>query len=172
MTICEQLSERMPAVVRGTAQWTADEQAHLDGCDECRAEWALLVAAGGLGLDVAAELDGHHVTERVLGRLRAERGRVRVRRIGWAMGGLAAAAALMLAVATGNRGPHPATVSPSVAAAEIPLPELDSLPTPELQALLDALDAPLGGAVQGLDTGELDDLDSHELQRVLDGLEG
>ena len=171
MTICEALSERMPAVARGAAQWTAEEQAHLDRCDDCRVEWSLLAAAADLGLDVAAELDTHHVTERVLGRLRAERGRGRVRRIGWAMGGFAAAAAVMLAVAIG-RGGHRTTVSPSVAAAEIPLPELDSLHTPELQAVLDALDAPLSGAVQGVDTGELDDLDPQELQRVLDGLEG
>lgn len=171
MTICEALSERMPAVARGAAQWTAEEQAHLDRCDECRAEWALLAATADLGLDVAAELDTYHVTERVLGRLRAERGRGRARRIAWAMGGVAAAAAVMLAVATG-KGRHPTTVSPSVAAAEMPLPELDSLHTPELQAVLDGLDAPSGSAVQGVDTAELDDLDAQELQRVLDGLEG
>ena len=170
MTICEALSERMPAVARGAAQWTAEEQAHLDRCDECRTEWALVAAAADLGLDVAAELDSHHVTERVLGRLRAERGRGRVRRIGWAVGGVAAAA-VMLAVAMG-KGRHPTTVSPPVAAAEIPLPELDSLHAPELQAVLDALDAAPGGVVQGVDTGELDDLDAQELQRVLDGLEG
>jgi anti-sigma factor RsiW len=171
MTICEQLSERMPAVARGTAQWTTEERAHLDGCDECQAEWALLTAARGLGLDVAEALDTHHVTERVLGRLRAEGAWARRRQVGWAMGGLAAAAALVLAVAIG-RGRRPETAPPSVVAAEIPLPELDSLQTPELQSLLDALDNPTSGTAQGVDAGELDDLDSHELQRVLDGLEG
>ena len=57
-------------------------------------------------------------------------------------------------------------------AAEMPLPELDSLGTPELQAVLDSIDTPLGTTVQGVDTGDLDDLNAHELQHVLDGLEG
>jgi anti-sigma factor RsiW len=169
MTICEQLSERMPAVALGTATWSAEEETHLAGCPECRKEWKLVSAAADLGHDVAAGLDSHHVTERVLGRLRADRGR-RARRIGWVVGGLAAAAAMALVVRTGGHPRAPGTSPGTVA--EMPLPELDSLRTPELQAVLDALDAPLGTSVQGVDTGELEDLDAHELQHVLDGLEG
>ncbi|HLQ22971.1 MAG TPA: hypothetical protein VK132_07185, partial [Gemmatimonadales bacterium] len=71
---------------------------------------------------------------------------------------------------TGGHPRAPGTSPGTVA--EMPLPELDSLRTPELQAVLDALDAPLGTSVQGADTGELEDLDAHELQHVLDGLEG
>jgi hypothetical protein len=169
MTICEQLSERMPAVALGQAAWSDAERAHLAACEECLAEWGLVAEASRLGLDVAAGIDAHHVTERVLGRLRAEGGRVRVRRVGWMLGGLAAAAALVLAVWPAR--PRPGAMAPGVAA-EMPLPELDSLGTPELQAVLDSLDTPLGTTVQGVDTGDLDDLDAHELQHVLDGLEG
>jgi len=169
MTICEQLSERMPAVALGTATWSAEEETHLASCRECRKEWELVSAAADLGHDVAASLDSHHVTERVLGRLRADSG-WRGRRIGWVVGGLAAAAVMALVVRTGGHPRVPATGPGTVA--EIPLPELDSLRTPELQAVLDALEAPLGTSVQGVDTGELEDLDAHELQHVLDGLEG
>ena len=169
MTICEQLSERMPAVALGRWAWSDAEWAHLAGCTGCQAEWTLVSEASRLGLDVAAGLDEHHVTERVLGRLRVEGGRSRLRRASWTLGGLAAAAALLLAVWTGK--PRPGAMVPAVAAA-MPLPELDSLGTPELQAVLDSLDTPLDTTGQGVDTGGLDDLDANQLQHVLDGLEG
>ncbi|HYL31150.1 MAG TPA: hypothetical protein VEU27_14625 [Gemmatimonadales bacterium] len=172
MTLCEQLSDRMPAVAHGQAVWNAEEQGHLAGCADCRAEWDLVSAASRLGLDVAEGIDTHHVTERVLGRLRAERGR-RGRQIGWAAGGLAAAAAVAIAVWPGRPSRQvPPSVAVPFAAAALPLPELDSLGTPELQAVLDSLDGSLGTTVQGVDTGDLDDLDAHELQHVLDGMEG
>jgi len=172
MTLCEQLSDRMPAVAHGQAVWSAEEQAHLAGCADCRAEWDLVSAASRLGLDVADGIDAHHVTERVLGRLRAERRR-RGWQIGWAAGGLAAAAAVAIAVWPGRLSRQvPPSVAVPVAAAALPLPELDSLGTPELQAVLDSLDGSLGTTVQGVDTGDLDDLDAHELQHVLDGMEG
>lgn len=169
MTLCEQLSERMPAVALGQAAWSDAERAHLAACAECGAEWALVSGASRLGLDVAADLNAHHVTERVLGRLRVERSRARARRVGWMLGALAAAAALALVVWPASR--HPGSLGPGVAA-QMPLPELDSLGTPELQAVLDSIDAPLGTTVQGGDTGDLDDLNAPELQHVLDGLEG
>lgn len=173
MTLCEQLSDRMPAVARGEAAWSPDEEAHLAACADCRLEWELVSAAAGMGHEVAAALDPHHVTERVLGRLRAER-RSRARRIGWSVAGLAAAAVLALTVWTG--GPR-RQISPLPGrgvnhVAQIPLPELDSLATPELEAVLRTLDAPIDTSVEGVDTGDLDDLDSGELQHVLDGLEG
>nr|MBA3319806.1 hypothetical protein [Gemmatimonadales bacterium] len=45
MNDCERLSDRMPEVALGRAEWTADEAAHLRGCGECRGEWELLLAA-------------------------------------------------------------------------------------------------------------------------------
>jgi anti-sigma factor RsiW len=173
MTTCEQLSDRMPAVVRGGARWTAEEASHLAGCEECRLEWELVSAASGVGRDVAAELDAHHVTERVLGRLRAER-QTRRRRVGSIVVAMAAAAAVALVVWAGPRNSGSRIASPArgVEVAEIPLPELDSLGTPELEAVLQSLDAPIGTSVEGVDSSGLDDLDTTELQRVLNRLEG
>jgi predicted anti-sigma-YlaC factor YlaD len=174
MTVCEQLSDRMPAVARHEAAWSVEEDAHLASCPECRLEWELVTAAAGLGRDVAAGLDPHHVSERVLGRLRADR-RMRVRRVRWALGGLAAAAAAALVVWTAGprqRLSPPSSPAPIAEVAQLPLPELDSLGTPELQAVLRTLDAPIGTSVEGVDTTDLDGLDTPELQHVLDALEG
>lgn len=174
MTTCEQLSDRMPAVARHEASWSAEEQAHLAACPDCQAEWELVSVATGLGADVAGDLDVHHVTERVLGRLRADR-QGRSRRMGWAVTGIAAAAAVMLAVWAGRPGQRLGPVSHrpvGVDVAQLPLPELDSLGTPELEAVLQSLDAPIGTSVETVDSTELDSLDTPELQQVLDGLEG
>ncbi len=174
MTDCERLSDRMPAVARHEASWSGDEETHLASCPECRLEWELVIAAGGLGREVAAGLDPHHVSERVLGRLRAER-RTRERRVRWALAGVAAAAAAALVVwTTSSRqrlSPVPSP-APIAEVAQLPLPELDSLGTPELEAVLRTLDAPIGTSVEGVDTTDLDGLDTPELQHVLDGLEG
>jgi hypothetical protein len=174
MTTCEQLSDRMPAVARHEASWSAEEQAHLAACPDCQAEWELVSVATDLGADVAGDLDVHHVTERVLGRLRADR-HGRSRRMGWAVTGIAAAAAVMLAVWAGRPGQRLGPVSHrpvGVDVAQLPLPELDSLGTPELEAVLQSLDAPIGTSVETVDSTELDSLDTPELQQVLDGLEG
>jgi hypothetical protein len=174
MTTCEQLSDRMPAVARHEASWSAEEQAHLAACPDCQAEWDLVSVVTGLEADVVSDLDVHHVTERVLGRLRADR-QGRSRRMGWAVTGIAAAAAVMLAVWAGRPGQRLGPVSHrpvGVDVAQLPLPELDSLGTPELEAVLQSLDAPIGTSVETVDSTELDSLDTPELQQVLDGLEG
>ncbi len=171
MTLCGQLSERMPQVAAGRREWTADEAAHLAGCTECRAEWELVTLAQGLGENVVADLDAHHVTERVLGRLRVEAVNRR-RRLAWVLSGLAAAAVVILAVSTGPRlglRRHPASTAGAVA---VSLPELDSLQSGELEALLETMDqlAPTtGGAPEAQGLG---DLDTTELERVLSSLEG
>jgi hypothetical protein len=56
--------------------------------------------------------------------------------------------------------------------AQLPLPELDGLGTPELEAVLRSLDTPIGTTVQAADTTDLDSLDAPELEQVLDALEG
>lgn len=174
MTTCEQLSHRMPVVARHEASWSVEEEAHLARCPDCQAEWELVSVAAGLGTEVVRDLDIHHVTERVLGRLRAER-HGRSRRLGWAITGVAAAAAVMLAVWVGRPGQRLGPVSHrpvGVDVAQLPLPELDSLRTPELEAVLQSLDAPIGTSVETTDSTNLDSLDTPELQQVLDGLEG
>jgi len=161
-------------VARHEASWSAEEQAHLAACPDCQAEWELVSVATDLGADVAGDLDVHHVTERVLGRLRADR-HGRSRRMGWAVTGIAAAAAVMLAVWAGRPGQPLGPVSHrpvGVDVAQLPLPELDSLGTPELEAVLQSLDAPIGTSVETVDSTELDSLETPELQQVLDGLEG
>lgn len=95
--------------------------------------------------------------------------------MGWAVTGIAAAAAVMLAVWAGRPGQPLGPVSHrpvGVDVAQLPLPELDSLGTPELEAVLQSLDAPIGTSVETVDSTELDSLETPELQQVLDGLEG
>jgi hypothetical protein len=171
---CEQLSDRMPAVARREASWSPEEAAHLATCSDCQTEWQLVSISAGLGADLIADLDRHHVTERVLGRLRAER-RARNRRMGWALGGIAAAAMVALTVWVARPGPRSGSGSPTPAGvdvAQLPLPELDSLGTPELEAVLQSLDTAIGTSVEAVDSTDLDSLDTPELQRVLDALEG
>jgi hypothetical protein len=171
---CEQLSDRMPAVARQERSWTSEEKAHLAACPDCQAEWELVSVAAALGADLAADLDVHHVTERVLGRLRDER-LLRRRRLAWTMAGLAGAAMVALAVWVARPGllPERGRVTPvGVDMAQLPLPELDSLRTPELEAVLQSLGTPIGTTVEAGDTTELDSLDTPELQQVLDALEG
>jgi anti-sigma factor RsiW len=171
MTSCEHLSDRMPLVLRGETTWSAEEAAHLATCEECRLEWDLVSTASGLGRNAAAGLDPHHVAERVLGRLRAERHR-RGRRLAWAAAALAAAAVLALAVWTNPGHRSSGAPAPGVDVAAIQLPELDSLATPELEAVLQSLNAPIGTSVESVDSTGLDDLDTPDLERVLDRLEG
>jgi hypothetical protein len=92
------------------------------------------------------------------------------------MGGLAAAAAIIMAIWAGS-GRDPAATSRhngSLAAAqlEIPLPELESLEPAELDTVLQAMDEPNNLRDAGDGELELSDLDSDELERVLDTWEG
>ena len=171
MTPCERLSDRMPAVARG-AQWTAAEAAHLAACGDCSAEWALIRSAQALGTDIAAGLSAHEVTARVLGRVRAERAAAQDRRRGFAMAGLAAAAAVALTIWTWSPEGAGRRVPLDVASADLSLPELDSLRAPELETLLHTMD-------RASDDGPIDlvpvlpnDLDGGELEGVLEALEG
>jgi hypothetical protein len=168
MSACEQLSERMPAVAGG-AEWNPVEAAHLEVCAECSAEWTLVRAARGLGVGCGKALNAHHVSDRVLGRLRADHAATRARRRGLALAGLAAAASLALVVWTGGaergvRGPAQA-----VAAADLSVVELDSLRAPELEVLLRSMELaddndPVHVIPSLLEDGGLD--------RVLEALEG
>jgi hypothetical protein len=181
MTICERMSDRMPSVSAGRATWTPEEREHLDACVDCQAEWTVVRAAAEVGARVPSrttpEALAAAVRERVREAEHADRRRATTR---WALrwGGLAAAAALMLAVlfrGPASAGPEAEGDPGAGALAEVafllPLPELDDAESDELQAVLDGLEAPLGesSTLDGL-LGE--DVTQQDLERVLRAWEG
>ncbi len=176
MTDCGWLSDRMPAVLLGQAEWTTQELQHLQECQACQQEWEVVQAAAGVGQRGEALIDTEAVASKVLQRLRDEPERPHTRRRTWAVSGLAAAAAIIVAIWTGNVENPAATTrqdnSLATAQLEIPLPELESLQAAELDTLLQSMDDPnnLGGSDD--EEPELSELNSDELQRVLDTWEG
>ena len=176
MTDCGWLSDRIPAVVLGRAEWTPQELQHLQQCRACQQEWEVVRAASRLGDDRNARIDTEAVATSVLRRLREEPAAPPLRRRAWALSGLAAAAAIVFAVWTGRPGDEAATASQngSLAAAqlEIPLPELENLQAAELDSVLQALDEPNNLRGPADVEPELTDLTSDELERVLDTWEG
>jgi hypothetical protein len=170
MSACERLSDRMPLAAAGQP-WTADERAHLEECPDCAAEWTLFQAARELGVGVGDGLHAHHITERVLGRLRADRTAGRTRRWGYGLAGLAAAAAVVVAVWTGPTRGRGTTPGVDVAA-NLVLPELDSLGASELEVLLQSMDRPMDEGSIDLTPPVPSDLEGEELDGVLEALEG
>jgi hypothetical protein len=192
MTACTHLSDRMPEVALG-GRWTADEEAHLAACEDCRAEWSLVLAASRLGSGLPPA-DPADTTRRVLERVRLERARSRARARLAVMAGFATAAVVALAVWVGRGGrgvtpgeqtvPMPAPVArtpvaparprnseaPRAAPVEFPLPELDSLPPEVLDSILRTLDEPI--AQVGPYDFPLGQSGDRELEQVLAGLEG
>ena len=168
---CEALSERMPAVAAGQADWSGSDLRHLAACDRCGGEWRLVSTAARLGRGEGDALDVERVGARVLERLAAPAGdddlalRKRWRRI-WGAG-LAAAAAVALALAA--RGPAPRAVD--VGALRLPVAELDALDAAELEQVLESFDGALGEGRLQVPEG-LDELNDGELERVLDSWEG
>lgn len=165
----EVLRERMPAVAGGGSRWTPAEAAHLGACPDCAAEWQVVLTASRLGTTVAARVSPARLGAAVLAGVARDRLAARWRRAGW-LTGLAAAAALMFMVWRGGTAPAHQTET-AVAEYLLPLAELESLDEQQLQAVLDALDAPLGdgGSAGGPTLGDLDDT---QLERVLRSLEG
>jgi hypothetical protein len=182
MTTCTQLSDRMPDVAHGTSRWTETEERHLAECADCRAEWELVTAASRLGAGLRSPADPALLSTVLLERLARERQRTRLRAGFWTAAGLAAAAAVILAVWTGARkrgdSAPPVTRAPALATAptgaprtELPLPELDDLPAEALDSMLQALDEP-GARADAYELPALADPGDRELERVLTGLEG
>ena len=197
MTTCTQLSDRMPDVAHGTSRWTETEERHLATCADCRAEWELVTAASRLGAGLRSPADPALVSTLLLERLARERQRTRSRTRLWTAAGLAAAAAVILAVWTAPRvatapvaparpeapvapgdsappvthAPALATAPTGIPRAELPLPELDDLPAEALDSMLQALDEP-AARVDAYELPALADPGDRELERVLTGLEG
>lgn len=170
MTDCIDLSDRMPAVAAGRAEWSPAEAAHLAGCADCTAEWRLMAAARGLGA-TASRVDPAAMAARVTARLAAPAPtrvlRFRLPRGGWVVG-LAAAAAVVLAVVVPRRPSVPGP--PAAAVAGQALPELDDLSTAELEAILREVEGPPTADV--VEPSGMGDLNAGELERVLRSWEG
>ena len=171
MSDCSMLSDRMPSVALGEADWTDDEARHLSSCPSCRSEWALLRTTAGLGEDPVAEMDMPSISRSLQQRLgRAAEGRRK--RKAWGFAGMAAAAALAGILWSGGADrPTPAAPAPVAARLEIPLPELEELQPAELDSMLRGLDLP----VADLDTLETTDTEAGgapSLETVYDYWEG
>jgi hypothetical protein len=171
MSECTWLSDRMPAVAQGQAEWTSDELHHLNGCESCRREWELVRIAGRLGDGVLPAFDADATTAALLQRLGRRKEAPRRRRA-WTLAGLASAAAIAVLLWPEKRETPPvAQPAPLVAGLQIPLPELDGLQPAELDSVLRSMDEPAAGDA-ALESPDLGDLDSEELETVLDIWEG
>jgi hypothetical protein len=175
MSDCERLSDRMPVVALGRAEWTPDEIRHLNECEPCRQEWELVQVTSRLGEGAGLSLDPAAVAAGVLRRLSRDREDGRRRRRAWSLAGLAAAAALVAAIWTGGLQGRPEELLPKGTAVAgrlaIPLPELDSLEPAELDSVLQTMDEPMVTGSTG-DDPALSDLNNDELERVLNSWEG
>ena len=172
MSDCTSLSDRMPLVALGRAEWTPDEIHHLAGCASCQREWELLRAVSRLGERSAIEMDVPSMTRAVQQRLGWADRRKR-QRTAWGFAGMAAAAALVGLLWSGKaERPLPASSStPAVAGLQIPLPELEDLQPAELDSVLRGMDQP----APDLDTLETTDpasMEAPELETVYDYWEG
>ena len=174
MTECSNLTDRMPAVAHGLAEWKPADRAHLEACASCRLEWDMVRAGAALGATIGSGLDTRRVAEAVAQRLRQSDPDRQVRRIGrvghWALA-VAAAAAIILAVQL-TRPEQPGPVGTGVATPAGPvLQELDGLTAAELQSLLESF-SPAVEALPHLESTPLGELKPQELERVLRSLEG
>ena len=172
MTLCQQVSERMPAVALGSSRWSAAEEAHLASCADCRAEWNLVQLAGRLGVSATSMVDPDVIDASVGRRLQGARAARRtVRR--WAMVGLGVAAAIALALWTGRPAPRqpiaalPSAATPSPAPANPPEPGVKppasaAAPGPVAHVQQPRLDLPLPGI------DEMSDSDLDGLLRAMD----
>jgi hypothetical protein len=161
MTTCDHISDRMPDVANGRAQWSADDERHLAGCEACRLEWDVVRGAARLGTGSGLRLDETVIADAVLRRLRtagpvephavSRRG---TRVFAGAAGAVAVAAGLVLLV-WGNVRPTRTPVSAAgrestVVAAPVEVgqlglsvPELEDVPAEALDTVLQALERPL-----------------------------
>lgn len=175
MTTCTLLSDRMPEVALGRARWTAEDERHLAACADCRAEWAIVVAAARLGAALPS-VDPERTVARATERIRHERGHAQVRpRQVAVLAGVAAAAVLALAVwaGRGSRGvvpsgatpPEPAPVATTPGPAPAPDSQVRPAPEPRLAQ------GPLPGPAFELPMPELDSLPAEALDSMLQTLD-
>jgi len=170
MNQCELLSDKLPMVRHCTAQWTADEAAHLAACPDCRLEWDLVMAGAALGDAATHGLDPDLMAQAVTRRLVADRRRRRWIRSGWGLG-LAVAASLLLFVWPGREPmPEPGPVGVT-ATMELPMAELEGLEPEVLEEILAGLGD--GESEAGtLEAPGFSDLAPTDLEQLLQTMEG
>lgn len=161
---CQELSDKMPSVVRGELSWTDAEAHHLADCADCRAEWEVVSAGAAFAEGVTIDADA--LAERVLLRLRTEPVVKRFPATRWLAGIAAVAAAVLLfskVITTAPLPPGPA--APPTATLAVDVPGLHALGEEGLAELLESM-APQWTDTPTIDTPSLDDLDSQELEQV------
>lgn len=163
-------SDRHPAVAHGLARWSAEEEAHLARCAECRTEWKLVQTAGRLGRVPAERIVPARAAARVARRLSAAPIASPLslpKSARWVLG-VAAAAAIIVAVVV------PRGITPSEAlspGAEIALlHELDGLSPAELEAVLEAI-PPGANEASHVEAAPIEALTAHDLELVLRSME-
>ncbi len=176
MSECDALLDLMPMVAAGRAAWPDGAEAHLAACLECRAAWRLIQAGARLGRNAATPIDAVTMATRLSSRLAVARRADRRRRGIGVIGLLAAAAAIALVVWRGHPGEagsggSPGPLTPEARAFVIPVSGLEDLDAGQLQAIYQALDAPLGaGGSAGVPA--LEELSPEEMSQVLSTYQG
>lgn len=164
MTDCTHLSDRMPAVARGAARWSAADEAHFETCPDCAAEWSIVRGAARLGRGIEGSLDASRAAERVVTALQAPMPRPSpLRHARWAVP-LALAAGLFLFF---GRPSAPAGVVDSEPLALTLLPEAEVLSDAELELVIRLLPV-----LEPANMGGAESLTDEELTLMLEDLEG
>jgi hypothetical protein len=166
-------TDRIAELSHGAA-WTTEETAHLGECADCRLEVEVVAAARRLGTAQLAGFDARRVAAGVQSRLAARPDQAPVR--GWHPGrwlaGLAAAAALVLAVRLGlpaGQGGASSAGGGSTPVVSI-LHELDGLSAPQLEEVLQSI-PPATDALDHVEMAPLADLTASDLERMLRSME-
>ena len=165
---CNVLSDRMPDVASGSADWTAEDQDHLSCCRECALEWQLVQRAAVLGDRIAAAVDPEAMAATVVDSLHRQARVLPFGRAGWWGAGLVAAAAGIVLL-LGRFGDANPAAEPAADVVWL-VPELDSLETTELLLVLDSFDPAAPASVMVVPF--IDDLERQELEQVLQAWEG
>jgi len=164
MTDCILLSDRMPAVAQGEAQWSAVDEAHLAACPDCAAEWAIVRQAAASGRKVVHAIDSSRMTDRVLAGLRVpEASPVTRRPFKWAVP-LALAAGLALVLLRLRVPEVPPVAETTVLSL---LPEAETLSDADLESLLRLIPV-----ADPADPGVTETLTDEEITQMLQDLEG
>lgn len=161
---CQDLSDKMPAVLTGARSWSEAEAQHLAACADCRAEWT--VVSSGATVASGATVNAEALAERVLLRLRTEPVVKPFHARKWLTGVAAVAAAILVIARVMTTAPlPPGPAAPLTAELAVDIPGLHALGEDGLAEVLESM-APLWTDTPTIDTPSLDDLDPRELEQL------